>query len=171
MAYINGQEVLFSPRIGAGLSVDEVRELCTEVSVQKIIDLCFPVGVIIQCANSPAQTIGGTWERIKDKFLLASGDTYTVGATGGSADAVIPQHNHLGLYYNAISEERRTGWENGTSSGNYYMQPSYSVGNASDNNFVTGEVESRATNATVTQDATGKNMPPYIAVNTWKRIA
>ena len=48
----------------------------------------------------PAVTFGGgTWEQIKDRFILAAGDTYSQGATGGSAtvtltEAQMPVHTH-----------------------------------------------------------------------------
>ena len=44
--------------------------------------------------TDPGTLIGGTWERIKDKFLLSAGDTYTAGSTGGSAKATLPSHTH-----------------------------------------------------------------------------
>lgn len=40
-------------------------------------------------ATDPADLFGGTWERIKDKFVLAAGDDYAVGATGGEASHAI----------------------------------------------------------------------------------
>ena len=54
---------------------------------QNIVDLIYPVGSIyITAGNTNPQTIfGGTWEQIKDKFVLAAGDTYAAGATGGAA--------------------------------------------------------------------------------------
>lgn len=36
--------------------------------------------------TSPAELFGGTWERIKDRFVLAAGDSYKTGATGGEAE-------------------------------------------------------------------------------------
>lgn len=47
----------------------------------------YPVGSIYMSVNdvNPATIFGGTWQKIEDKFLLASGTTYTAGATGGSA--------------------------------------------------------------------------------------
>ena len=33
--------------------------------------------------TSPASFIGGTWEQIKDRFILAAGDTYAAESTGG----------------------------------------------------------------------------------------
>lgn len=35
--------------------------------------------------TSPASFIGGTWERIKGKFIMGASDTYPAGSTGGSA--------------------------------------------------------------------------------------
>ena len=50
-------------------------------------------------STSPATLFGGTWEQIKDKFLLSSGATYSAGSTGGEAthkltEAEMPQHYH-----------------------------------------------------------------------------
>lgn len=42
----------------------------------------------------PSTLFGGTWERLKDRFLLAAGDVYQAGETGGSADAVVVAHTH-----------------------------------------------------------------------------
>lgn len=36
--------------------------------------------------TSPAELFGGTWERIKDRFVLAAGDSYETGTTGGEAE-------------------------------------------------------------------------------------
>ena len=51
------------------------------------LDKIYPVGSIYMSVNStsPATLFGGTWEQIKDKFLLASGNTYGAGTTGGEA--------------------------------------------------------------------------------------
>ena len=48
----------------------------------------YPIGTILYFAEnvSPAELYGGTWERIKDVFLMAAGDTYDVGSTGGEAE-------------------------------------------------------------------------------------
>ena len=61
----------------------------------------YPVGSVYISFNSadPSTLFGGTWQRLKDTFLLASGDTYAVNTTGGSATKTIevsnmPAHNH-----------------------------------------------------------------------------
>lgn len=61
----------------------------------------YPVGsVYINTTNiDPSEVFGGTWQPIKDKFLLASGDIYNNGAEGGEATHTLtteelPSHTH-----------------------------------------------------------------------------
>jgi microcystin-dependent protein len=61
----------------------------------------YPVGSVYISFNAtdPSTLFGGTWARLKDTFLLANGDTYAPGTTGGSATKTIsvnnlPAHNH-----------------------------------------------------------------------------
>lgn len=48
----------------------------------------YPVGSIYMSVSTldPSVVFGGTWQQIKDRFLLASGDTYGNGETGGAAN-------------------------------------------------------------------------------------
>lgn len=113
----------------------------------------FPVGAIYMSVNdtNPASFLGGTWERIKDRFLLSAGDSYDAGSEGGSADAVIVEHNHAiaTKNYAAIGSS-----ENGAA-----------IGIVSDNTLWKNSIKS------VGESGKGKNMPPYLAVYMWKRIA
>ena len=61
----------------------------------------YPVGSVYISFNTtdPSTLFGGTWVRLKDTFLLASGDTYAANTTGGSSTKTIgvnnmPAHNH-----------------------------------------------------------------------------
>lgn len=70
---------------------------------QSIIDTIYPIGSIYMSVNdtSPQILFGGTWEQLKDKFLLGSGDTYSGGSEGGEAShtlttAEMPSHTHTG---------------------------------------------------------------------------
>lgn len=67
--------------------IDAAESLISELG--SLIDLVHPVGSIyISVSNekTPDQMFGGTWEQIKDRFLLTAGDTYRVGdADGGEA--------------------------------------------------------------------------------------
>jgi hypothetical protein len=126
----------------------------------------YPVGSIYTTTSdnvSPAFTFGGTWEQIKDVFLLAAGDTYTAGSTGGSADAVVVSHNHrlekfgsvLALFVPASESETSAGFEAAPTGEGLW---------ASETKAATGINHTGV-------DGSGKNMPPYLAVYMWKRIA
>ena len=69
--------------------------------LQNTASQIYPVGAVYISVNStsPASLFGGVWERLKDTFLLANGDTYAADTTGGSATKTItvnnlPAHNH-----------------------------------------------------------------------------
>ena len=66
-----------------------------------VLESVYPVGSIYTSTNStsPATRFGGTWVQIKDRFLLAAGDSYAAGGTGGAATvtlttANLPSHKH-----------------------------------------------------------------------------
>ena len=65
-----------------------------------LLDLIYPVGALyISSVNtSPASLLGGTWIKIENALLAASGNTYgTVANTSGSntiTTAQMPQHKH-----------------------------------------------------------------------------
>lgn len=137
--------------------------------VNQIIDMIYPIGSTYISVNSvnPSFLFGGEWEQIQDRFLLASGSTYSAGSTGGSADATLVSHQH------------------GTNiSGEYFVTSENSDANntrvtysTSGNRYVDGMTANttpfhhRVGTGYVGVSATGKNMPPYLAVYVWKRIA
>lgn len=62
----------------------------------------YPIGSVYISFNStdPSTLFGGTWQRLKDTFLLVNGDSYAPNTTGGSATKTIavsnmPSHNHI----------------------------------------------------------------------------
>lgn len=72
------------------------------IDKQSVIDAVYPVGSLYWSSKStnPSELFGGTWTQIKDRFVLACGDTYnTTGATGGASTVTLsvgnmPSHNH-----------------------------------------------------------------------------
>lgn len=79
---------------------DAVLTANQQVLAQAKLD-AHPVGSLYWSSSptDPATLFGGTWVRIKDRFVLAAGDTYANGATGGSAtvqltESNLPAHSH-----------------------------------------------------------------------------
>lgn len=130
-------------------------------------DKIYPVGSIYISAadTSPSTLFGGTWEQIKDTFLLAAGNTYTAGATGGEATHTLtvdemPIHNHDMFFYseggnivagNDYVGERAVPLDHAVTSRETYWQ--------------------RIFQAQMGGSQSHNNMPPYLAVYVWKRTA
>ena len=143
------------------------------VSKSDLLDLIYPVGSIYMSVNnvSPSAILGGTWNRIKDKFLLSAGDTYGGGSTGGEAahtltESEMPSHKHniawndanpqiVSLSANKAGASTATGTQQG-------YRTSYSVSNVYKDSYVA--LQSGGGSA-------HNNMPPYLAVYVWQRTA
>lgn len=74
----------------------------TDTVLPSLLLAVFPVGSIYQTTDgeSPASKYGGSWERIRDRFLIgASSASYTVNSQGGEAnhkltESELPNHRH-----------------------------------------------------------------------------
>ena len=107
---------------------------------------------------SPSALFGGSWEKVTDRFPIGAGGSYALGSTGGEANVTlttneIPPHDHVLNVYNI---------EMDAPSGEFVIPPSKVD--------ATPNIEGYPT-----QNAGGgqphNNMPPYIAVNIWRRVA
>ena len=127
-------------------------------SILKIADIVYPIGSIYMSVNStnPTSLFGGTWEQLKDRFLLGAGDTYAAGATGGSADAVLVEHYHEVSVRGGITGSDIVSGYSGI------VATSLNTNSA---------IQTSKTGTSVGEKGIGKNMPPYLAVYMWKRIA
>ena len=110
-------------------------------------------------ATNPGSFIGGTWERLKDRFLLAAGDTYAAGSTGGEAQHMLkiwemPVHDHqIWTQYGTGNEET---WAYvGTNTKTLAHYPEDGIRRVS----------------TAGGGQAHNNMPPYLAVYMWVRTA
>ncbi len=148
-----------------------------------IVDLIYPVGSIYMSVNEtdPTTLFGGTWEQIKDTFLLSSGENYINGATGGEAKHLltseeVPAHSHRAYGYTGDTDDwsfmtikrtnrAKTQVATSTSSGKYAFTNT-STSNL-DNPYPTRtDIDNRTT-----ENEPFNNMPPYLVVNVWKRTA
>ena len=100
----------------------------TKVNTSDLFDLVYPVGSIYLSVNntSPSTLFGGTWEQIKDTFLLGAGDDYDLGATGGEASV------KLTISEIPVHQFHSTGTESGLWD---YLGPSIGGDNQAHNNM------------------------------------
>ena len=149
-------------------------------TIAEISLAAYPVGSIYLSVNDndPAQLFGGTWVRIKDTFLLASGDTYDNESTGGSADAQLIQHTHTFTFEHThkVGVHTLNVKSDGTINRSVSSNSTIYRGGYGDNNTTVNTLpnESPIGTTNVSGDVasgTGKNMPPYLAVYMWKRTA
>lgn len=149
--------------------------------LKNICNNMYPVGSLYwsKVNNDPGKLFGGNWKQIKDTFILAAGDKYTVGSNGGEYEHTltineIPAHTHKSTV---------------KASGNHTHQL-YSGNNGSRNGsyFSIGQVYPAKSSRVSDPDASGththditienagrseahNNMPPYITYYCWERIS
>ena len=163
-------------QVGLKAYFDEDVEIAGTLKLggKTLVDLIYPVGSIYMSVNetNPEVLFGGTWKKIRNRFLLGSSSSYPAGSTGGEAthtltESEMPSHNgHLsagiagtapyekGNYKGYLDSSTMTahgdigrGWN--VYSGNEMHPASEAVGGGQPHN----------------------NMPPYLAVYIWKRTA
>lgn len=150
----------------------------------------YPVGSLYMSVNStsPASLFGGTWEQLKDRFLLGAGSSYTNGSTGGAASvsytpkgtnagtaitiAQMPSHSHTATVKVKISSNSNTGGYStdqvapGKTGSTIYNRTDPMT--ASNANTGGGQTHTHTFTGTAATIAT---MPPYLVVYMWKRTA
>lgn len=167
-----------------------------------LLDLVYPIGSLYWSskATSPDTLFGGTWTRIKDKFLWAMGDTDTVNVTGGAKTvslltANLPSHHHSftpsgtldtvsksGAIDRVLMKADTTMKFEGVFSGSDASDPGRWATGTINPNIAFGSLrfnESHSHTFTGTQSDTGdtgsgtahENMPPYICKYCWERTA
>lgn len=125
----------------------------------------YPVGSIYQSVNptDPAQLFGGTWQRIKDVFMMAAGDKYAAGSKGGEAEHGLTVDEMPSHYHYVYSEG------SGTST-TKKSRIEYNSWNTSSTKAPDGDgwgVKTMDTGGSQPHN----NLPPYLAVYTWVRTA
>lgn len=138
-----------------------------------VLSYVYPVGSIYisTSSTSPATFIGGTWQRITGRFLLAATDSgasswststksssIKAGVTGGESDhqlvaSEMPKHTHL-----AGKNASREASGYGLTATAAFQNRVYVSGNSE----TSGEAGSNGTHNT---------MPPFLSVYMWKRTA
>lgn len=187
--YISPSEVAFSVKTGliapgkANWTDEEKATARATLGINTntdLLNLIYPIGSVYMSFNnvSPATFFGGTWEQIKDTFLLAVGDTYTAGQSGGEATHKLiinemPNHAHRG-----VLAYGQTGYGVTIRPGETYAlsgliaSPDYLATNPLDGQPLTNQNERLLhETSSVGNSAPHNNMPPYQTVYMWKRTA
>ena len=127
------------------------------MTVSQFVEMIYPVGSIYisASATNPETLFGGTWEQLKDRFLLGAGDSYAAGGTGGEATHTLtgdelPSHIH-GVPSFAGDTVNGGGWS--CKAINSYDESQKIFGTLYGDNHP------------------HNNMPPYLAVYMWQRMA
>lgn len=166
---------------------------------EKFKNFCpFPINsIFLSLDNSNPATLflGTTWEKQEGRFLLGSGSAYALGSTGGSSTTTLSKENlpNVKLQIDSFSLGKGTQEITGdfytsnyigyAGSGAFYRKQSGLGGHGGDSSSGnkigfqaskswTGMSTSAAPYTTNMGDSTPfSNMPPYLAVNIWKRLS
>lgn len=137
-----------------------------EIVAREIFNKLHPVGSIYMTTSSenPTNLFGGAWEQVKDKFLLACGDSYANLATGGEethtlVTGELPSHTHNynGGFFWTWGDTSAKESLRGSVQGGYWGNNALSTKRGGIVNSGGGQAHN--------------NMPPYTVVYIWRRIA
>lgn len=146
---------------GGGISFDDV----------------YPVGSIYMSVNStnPGTLFGGTWEQLKDTFLLGAGDSYTAGDTGGEAthtllEAELPKITGSATFRRIV---RGSYGESAiiTASSGAMSYATYTGAASTLKSTTLDNANQDKLSVSFGNDQAHNNMPPYLVVYIWKRTA
>ena len=120
----------------------------------ELLNLIYPIGsVYINVQNvSPEDFLGGVWEQIQGRFLLAmQKGRYAAGETGGEETHLLntnelPTYTSGSVYTHNTNTDKTSGWISPSEGNNIGYGPLELGGNQPHN-----------------------NMPPYLVVYMWKR--
>ena len=140
--------------------VSELNNDSNYVKASELLNKIYPVGAIYISTSStnPKNLFGGTWEQIKDRFLLSAGNSYNAGGTGGESSHrltvnEIPSHAHsMRVQWGDYAADANINAGAGTGGASFKVDKGDTTGYSGGNGY-------------------HNNMPPYLVVYMWKRTA
>ena len=140
-------------------------EVGSEVLASMLIEMMYPIGSIYISVYSldPSIQFGfGTWEKIEGKFLLGASSQFPAGSEGGEVEHTLtelemPAHDHEFDRHQLWRDEQVP--PSTTTMGNGYGANNKTLPIYTDSTVATGAGEAH------------NNMPPYLSVYIWKRVA
>ena len=105
---------------------------------------------------------------LRNRFLVGSGSTYAVNATGGSADAIVVSHNHTATSTSVVTDPGHVHGYIAAAPGNFYSNTNGGNPGAistTTNSATTGiTVATTTTNTAAGTSGTNANLPPYYSL-------
>lgn len=158
------------PTATAGSSTTQ---LATTAFVTSALSAAFASGMIMLWSGSSASIPTGwvlcdgtnSTPDLRNKFVVGAGSTYSVGATGGSANAVVVSHTHTATSVVTDPGHTHSVWRsgnspNGSGPGAYGSDDSSTYASGSNTTGITVAT----TNSTEGVSGTNANLPPYYAL-------
>lgn len=163
------------------LTVRSIKSENGVLSKESIVDLIYPVGSLYMSIlnNDPTILFGGTWEKIKDKFILASGDNYEAGTIGGEENHLLtvdemPGHTHdisEGGEHDHNQNFLEFRWPTNYNGTKLVGRPQSLEAQSTDEQATTSEGSHSHIISSAGGGLSHNNMPPYLAVYIWKRTS
>lgn len=103
---------------------------------------------------------------LRDKFIVGAGNTYSVGATGGSANSIVVAHTHTATVTDPGHQHSFSSGQNttsGTTTGGYLTDTNANI-TATYAKAISTTTGITVTNASEGTSGTNANLPPYYAL-------
>jgi len=101
---------------------------------------------------------------LRNSFVLGAGNSYTVGQTGGSTDAIVVSHTHTATSTVTDPSHAHPTGSSGAGSPNGANLSGVGYGSASSTGSATTGITVATTNTTTGVSGTNANLPPYYAL-------
>ena len=150
-----------------------------------LLDIVYPIGsvYITFSSTNPADVVGGTWEKIKDKFLQSAGDDNKLNATGGTSDrcglSVVSSKWHAANGPTMNTNHDGTNPFIGEEANDYYKTGNVNVDIATETSKWSHEFNAGVSDSVVLKanpvmyhvHVSWENRPAYITCNMYKRVS
>ena len=150
-------------------SIKEINRtnIITKAEFKKdLLDKVYPIGSYYwsEKNTSPSEIFGGSWTKIRGRFLFASDSNHNVGDTGGEETHTLtndemPRHSHQ---YEKFCHNGRGYFD--TPSGGYGIYPRNHKEDQNKDRFLY-----TYSTTSVGGGYSHNNMPPFLTANCWKR--
>ena len=159
-----------SKLVDGSVTMDKLADTVKD-AINNVLKTIYKVGdyFITHNSESPASRFGGTWELLKDRFLIGAGGDYELLSTGGEKEHTLsvdelPEHTHF-VFSEAYESPR------------VLNKTSLACSDSGDNGrynyaLTTSDKEAHLGNSGKTGGGKAhNNMPPYKAVYIWVKIS